>query len=71
VLSENGYVMWLVGYLERDNKTYFYAMNFRTNDFDRMIPVRYSIVKDILRELGLINQSSVTCSAPDTACHNP
>ena len=54
VLSDNEYVMWLVGYLERDNKTYFYAMNFRTNEFDKMIPVRIRIVKDILRELGLI-----------------
>jgi len=55
VLSDNEYVMWLVGYLEKDNKTYFYALNFRTHDFDRMIPVRYSIAKEIFRELGLIS----------------
>ncbi len=54
VLSDKEYVMWLVGYLEKNNKTYFYALNFRTHEFDKMIPVRYSIVKEIFRELGLI-----------------
>ena len=58
VLSDTEYVMWLVGYLERDNKTYFYALNFRTSDFNKLSPARLSIVKDILRELGLINQES-------------
>jgi beta-lactamase class D len=55
VLSDTEYIMWLVGYLEKDSKPYFYAMNFRTNDFNKLTPVRYSIVKDILRELKLIN----------------
>jgi beta-lactamase class D len=55
VLSDTKYVMWLVGYLEKDDKTYFYALNFCTNDFDKMIPVRYSIAKEIFRELGLIS----------------
>jgi beta-lactamase class D len=66
VLSEDEYVMWLVGYLERHNKTYFYAMNFRTSEFDKMIPFRYSIVKDILRELGLINQ--LTLGSAENHC---
>jgi hypothetical protein len=33
---------------------YFYAMNFRINDFEKAGQARYKIVKDILRELKLI-----------------
>jgi beta-lactamase class D len=54
VLKDNEYIMWLVGYLEKDNKTYFYAMNFKTNDFNKTSQARYSITKDIFMNLNLI-----------------
>jgi len=54
ILSDAEYIMWLVGYLEEDNKPYFFAMNFKTRDFDKSIKARYSIAKDILRELKLM-----------------
>jgi beta-lactamase class D len=47
-------VMWLVGYVEKDGKPYFFAMNFMTNDFAGKKQARYDITKDILRELKLI-----------------
>ena len=53
-LTDKDYIMWLVGYIEKDNKTYFYAMNFKTNDFNKTSKVRYNIIRDILRELKLI-----------------
>jgi len=47
-------IMWLVGYIEKDNKPYFYAMNFKTDDFNRLNQARYEITRDILRELKLM-----------------
>jgi beta-lactamase class D len=54
MLNDTDYIMWLVGYLEKDHKPYFYAMNFKTNNFDKTAMARYDITKDILRELKLI-----------------
>ena len=53
-VSDNEYIMWLVGYIEIGNKTYFYAMNYKTNDFSKTLNARYEITKNILRELKLI-----------------
>jgi len=53
-ISETDYVMWLVGYIEQNGKTYFYAMNFRSDDFNKTAPFRYEITKSILKELGLL-----------------
>jgi beta-lactamase class D len=55
LLTDTEYIMWLVGYLEKDNKTYFYAMNFKSKDFDKTKQFRLGITKDILRELKLID----------------
>ncbi|MBN2613068.1 MAG: class D beta-lactamase [Bacteroidales bacterium] len=53
-LTETDYIMWLVGYIEKDSTPYFFAMNFITNDFNKTIQARYEITKDILRELKLM-----------------
>lgn len=55
MLTDTDYIMWLVGYLEKDNNVYFYAMNFKSNDFNATGSTRYSITKDILRELKLLD----------------
>lgn len=54
MLTDKDYIMWLVGYLEKDNNVYFYAMNFKTNDYNASSMARYSITKDILRALKLL-----------------
>jgi beta-lactamase class D len=54
MLTETDYIMWLVGYILKDSKPYFYAMNFKTNDFYKTSQARYEITKDILKELKLI-----------------
>jgi beta-lactamase class D len=54
MLTDADYIMWLVGYVEKNCNTYFYAMNFKTNDYEKTSQARYEIVKDILRELKLI-----------------
>lgn len=54
LITDKDYIMWLVGYIEKDNKPYFYAMNFKSNDFSKTNQARYEITKDILRELKLI-----------------
>ncbi len=54
VLSDSAYIMWLVGYIEKDNKPYFYALNFKTCDFNKTSKARYEIAKDILRELKIM-----------------
>ncbi|HUX57963.1 MAG TPA: penicillin-binding transpeptidase domain-containing protein [Bacteroidales bacterium] len=53
-LSDTELIMWLVGYIEKDNKPYFYAMNYKTSDFIKLNQARYNITKDILSELKLI-----------------
>ena len=55
ILNDNDDIMWLVGYLEKDNKPYFYAMNFISNDYEKTKQARYDIIKAILRELELID----------------
>ena len=47
-------IMWLVGYLEKGNKTYFYAMNFLTGKNNNARKARLEITKDILKELQFI-----------------
>jgi len=54
ILNDKEYIMWLVGYVEKGNKTYYYALNFKTTDFDKTLPARYEITKEILRQLRLI-----------------
>lgn len=46
---------WYVGYIERDNNVYFYALNFENQDpnFD-LIPIRKKILFDTFRDLQLI-----------------
>lgn len=55
MVSDTDYIMWLVGYLEKDNKVYYYAMNFVSDDYNKTRHARYEIVKDILKELKLID----------------
>jgi len=54
MLDDTNYIMWLVGYIEKDTKPYFYAMNFTTDDYDKTKQARYDITRDILKELKLI-----------------
>ncbi|HLO58942.1 MAG TPA: penicillin-binding transpeptidase domain-containing protein [Bacteroidales bacterium] len=54
MLSDTDYIMWLVGYVEKEGHTYFYAMNFRSNDWEKTAPLRYDIAKEILRELKIL-----------------
>ena len=55
MLDDNRYVMWLVGYVEKDGKPYFYAMNFTTGNFNKYSRMRYDIVKEVLQKKGLID----------------
>ena len=54
MLTDTDYIMWLVGYVEKGNKPYFYALNFKTCDFNKLGQARYDITKEILRDLKLI-----------------
>lgn len=54
MLTDSEYIMWLVGYVEKENKPYFFAMNFKTNDFDKVNQARYDVTKGILRELKIM-----------------
>jgi beta-lactamase class D len=51
----NESVMWFVGYLEKGDDVYFFALNFTTSDFDNTKDARIQIVKGILKELNLLN----------------
>jgi beta-lactamase class D len=54
MLNDNDYIMWLVGYVEKAHNTYYYALNFKTSDFEKTSIARYEIAKDILMQLELI-----------------
>jgi beta-lactamase class D len=54
-LTENEDIMWLVGYVEKENKQYFFAMNYISDDWDNTNKGRYQITKEILRELKIID----------------
>jgi beta-lactamase class D len=54
MINDTDYIMWLVGYVERDNMVYFYAMNFKTQDYEKLSQARYYITNDILKELKII-----------------
>ncbi len=55
MINNGEYIMWLVGYVERGSKKYFYAMNFISDDFGKTSQARYGITKSILREIELID----------------
>ena len=54
-ISDNDYIMWLVGFIELDKDVYFYAMNFTTGDFSKTQNARYDITRNILRSIKLID----------------
>jgi len=53
-VNDREFIMWLVGYVENGGRVYYYALNFRADDFDRTAAARYEITKNILRDLKLI-----------------
>ena len=53
-LTKTEEILWLVGYIEKDGKNYFYAMNFKANDPDSKRQARYDISREIFKELKLI-----------------
>lgn len=47
---------WYVGYVERDNNVYFYALNFENQDPNfEMMPIRKKILFDTFKDLQLID----------------
>ena len=54
-INDQDHIMWLVGYVVRNDKPYFYAMNFVTTDFEKTRRGRHEIARNILKELNLIN----------------
>jgi len=54
MINNTDYIMWLVGYVEKDSQVYFYALNFKTQDFEKLSQERYYITHDILKELKIV-----------------
>ena len=55
MLNDNEYIMWLVGYIEKEHKPYFYALNFVSGDYNKTSRARLEITKAILRDLKLLD----------------
>jgi len=55
ILSPSDFIMWLVGYIEKEDKIYFYALNFETDKVEETKEARYNILMDILKELKLVD----------------
>lgn len=53
-ISDNEYIMWLVGYLELDTDVYFYALNFATDDYSETRNARLDINRSILKQIRLL-----------------
>ena len=45
---------WLVGYVEKENNVYFFAMNIEGDTFDEIAKPRIEISKNVLKELDII-----------------
>lgn len=54
-LSESEMIMWLVGYLEKDDHPYFFALNYtgKAKDWNKFY-IRNNILKGIFQELGVM-----------------
>ncbi len=55
LMTDNDYIMWFVGYLEKGDNKWFYAMNFKSDNFAKTAKARYLITKDILHYLKLMD----------------
>lgn len=54
-ISDSTMIFWLVGYIETENKPYFYALNISGSPADsKKFYVRNKILKEILKELKLM-----------------
>lgn len=53
-ISENEFIAWLIGYVERDDNVYFFAMNILGDDFRTTGNKRIEISLNFLRYLNLI-----------------
>ncbi|MEO0469489.1 MAG: penicillin-binding transpeptidase domain-containing protein [Bacteroidota bacterium] len=52
--QENGqWILWLVGFVEKGDDVFFYALNFDTDDFTQYHRKRYDIVEKILQKEGI------------------
>jgi len=55
-INAEDYIMWLVGYVEKNENVYFFATNFTTADYAGKSSARYTLTKDILDYLKLIEK---------------
>lgn len=53
-ITDSEYIMWLVGYVETNENTYCYAMNFISNDFDSDKHKRVLITKKVFKYLSIM-----------------
>lgn len=51
--SEKDMIFWLVGYVEKNGKVYYYALNFVSDDYQGTINARFEILDNILKDLIL------------------
>ncbi|HEX2093033.1 MAG TPA: penicillin-binding transpeptidase domain-containing protein [Longimicrobiaceae bacterium] len=49
-----GALGWLVGYVERDGKVYFYALNLEGRSYTAIADRRHEVARAVLRELGVL-----------------
>ena len=45
---------WLVGYIEKADNVYFFALNLEGDDFDKLVNARIEIAMNFFRELKII-----------------
>lgn len=54
-LEKNNHIMWYVGFVEKEGKVYYFAMNFTCEDFTpETAGARISITNSVLNELGVL-----------------
>jgi beta-lactamase class D len=55
VISDNIIIYWFVGYIEKDNIPYFYALNIDGTEADiTKYYIRNNILKGVFSELGIM-----------------
>ncbi|MBN1952176.1 MAG: class D beta-lactamase [Bacteroidales bacterium] len=53
-ITDTKFIFWLVGYLEKEGRPYYYALNFTGWDLEKLGHARYEIARSIFRELELM-----------------
>ena len=52
--EQNAALGWYVGYVEKGDNVYYFALNIEGDSFNEILKPRIEITKNVLKQLGII-----------------